>query len=64
MREFIHKFLNDMHFFRSCVTALLTWVGLAMVSPAGRTIAEKLIYSLPAAAGVGIAAVGAGTRKP
>ncbi len=64
MFEFFQRFLNDMHFFRSVVTGLMTWVGLAMVSPAGRTITEKLIYSLPAAAGVGIAAVGAGTRKP
>lgn len=63
MLELWKKFLYDMHFVRAIVLGGLTWGGLALVSPMGRTILEKLLYTAPVAFGVATASVSGSKTK-
>lgn len=64
MREFVAKFLNDMHFFRVVIVGGMTWGGLALVSPVGRALWEKMIYTAPVAFGVSVASISGVAKKP
>jgi hypothetical protein len=63
MIELWNKFLHDMHFVRAIVLGAVSWAGLAMVSPAGRTVVEKLLYTAPVAFGIGMSSISGSNGK-
>ena len=64
MLELWRKFLYDLHFVRALALGLMTLAGMALVSPVGRALWEKLLYTAPVAFGVGAASVsGTNQRK-